>query len=150
MLEKIGDFIDPYSDSEERLEWFYNPTQKEYYINIRDVAKLTTEGVEDLLALCFYHHQDLVDKKRRGFVYLLRADNRLYKIGRSKAINERIKQLEIKLPYELELVAFIVVGDMYKVERWLHRKFADKRKRGEWFELEEVDIEFIKAMEERL
>jgi len=83
---------------------------------------------------------------RMGYVYLLQADNGLYKIGQTKVIDQRIKQLVVSLPYELELV-LTIESEFYKeIEATFHEQFADKRARGEWFELSEADIEHIKGL----
>ena len=37
--------------------------------------------------------------------------------------------------------------DMSTAEARLHQQFDDKRVKGEWFELDLVDIEFIKSIE---
>jgi len=81
-----------------------------------------------------------------GFVYLLKADNGVYKIGASTTPNQRSKTLGLQLPYETALMHTIETDDMYGLENELHRKFAKKRKRGEWFELDEADIEYIKGL----
>jgi hypothetical protein len=81
-----------------------------------------------------------------GFVYLLRADNGVYKIGASTTPEQRSKTLGIQLPYETILEHTIETDDMYWLEGWLHHKFTKKRKQGEWFELDEADIEYIKEL----
>jgi len=81
-----------------------------------------------------------------GFVYLLRADNGVYKIGASTTPDQRSKTLGVQLPYETILEYTIETDDMYQLESWLHHKFARKRKQGEWFELDEADLEYIKGL----
>lgn len=82
---------------------------------------------------------------RSGYVYVLRADNGLYKIGWAKILDKRIKKLEIVLPYELELIVSIQSENALALEGELHKHFADKRKKGEWFNLEAEDIVHIKS-----
>jgi len=77
---------------------------------------------------------------RRGFIYILRADNNLYKIGRAKRVDERVKQLGLILPYELEIVASFETDDMYLAEKQLHNGYRDRRIRGEWFALTDFDV----------
>jgi hypothetical protein len=86
-------------------------------------------------------------KERIGYVYLLKADNGLYKIGQAKIIDRRIAQLAVSLPYELELEVAIQTERYKELEPELHERFSAKRKRGEWFELNEADIEYIKKLE---
>jgi len=82
---------------------------------------------------------------RSGYVYVVEADNGLYKIGLSKEPRKRIDALGVKLPYELEIIILIETPDRYELERELHEQFADKRKNGEWFELTSKDLETINA-----
>jgi len=81
---------------------------------------------------------------KSGYIYVLRADNGLYKIGRSVNIDGRIKRLETVLPYELEFVCAIEAEDYITTEERLHQVFADKCVKGEWFELAKADIEYLK------
>lgn len=83
---------------------------------------------------------------KSGYVYVLRADNGLYKIGRSVNIDGRIKRLETVLPYELELICTVKVKDYITTEAKLHQVFADKCVKGEWFKLAKADIEYIKGL----
>lgn len=83
---------------------------------------------------------------KSGYIYVLRADNGLYKIGRSVNIDGRIKRLETVLPYELELVCAVKAKDYITTEAKLHQVFADKCVKGEWFQLTEADIEYIKGL----
>ena len=81
-----------------------------------------------------------------GVIYVFKL-NGCYKIGSSKNIKERIKHFECSLPGKMETIFIANVKDYLSVEKFLHRKFKDKRVRREWFNLSEADIEFIKAMD---
>lgn len=83
-------------------------------------------------------------KPRPGFIYLLCGAG-YYKIGLSKNVDKRITKIAPKMPFEVELVHTIETDDMEKAERFLHEKFADKRTKGEWFELDEADMAWIRA-----
>jgi len=93
------------------------------------------------------HRAPSTNHKRRhaksGYVYLLRADNGLYKIGKTTCLDRRITELSIKLPYELELIHAVESDNIDVLEQLLHEQFADKRVRGEWFALSARDVEFI-------
>ena len=80
-----------------------------------------------------------------GEVYVVRADNGLYKIGRSSNAAARIKTLTVQLPYALELVHTVATADTVGLERMLHTRFAAQRKRGEWFELSSEDVAWLLA-----
>lgn len=53
------------------------------------------------------------------------------KIGYSKNPEQRVKDLQTALPYELELIGTMQGG--LKREAQLHNDFADTRLKGEWF-----------------
>jgi hypothetical protein len=80
-----------------------------------------------------------------GFVYLIQCGP-YYKIGVSTDVGQRVKQLSTLPPFDLDLVCTIETGDMESLERELHERFADKRKRGEWFELDPEDVDQIREM----
>ncbi len=85
-------------------------------------------------------------RDRPGHVYLIRSSSGYYKIGRSKDPNDRMATFGVKLPFEVEYDHLIQCGDMYAVESELHQKFVLKRKNGEWFDLDEYDVEWIKSI----
>lgn len=85
-----------------------------------------------------------VRKSRPGLIYFLLADNGLYKIGRTKNLRKRIKDLGVKLPYDLKLEIVIKTEDMYWLETELHQRFSENQVRGEWFQLNESDLEYIR------
>ena len=84
-------------------------------------------------------------KTQAGFVYLLKSGP-YYKIGVSTNVDKRIEQLATLPPFDIELVHTTYDTDMYALEKDLHNLYADKRKNGEWFELEESDVEYIKGL----
>ncbi len=77
-----------------------------------------------------------------GNVYLLAAGG-YHKIGRAKVVSDRVRQLGILLPYPVEIAHHFPCENHVQSERALHKMFADKRVRGEWFALEESDIALI-------
>lgn len=87
-------------------------------------------------------------RNRKGFVYLLAAfhDKQLYKIGRATNPNNRLRTFNVKLPFPVAYECVIETGDMYRLERELHRLFDDKRLDGEWFRLSQSDVQYIKSL----
>lgn len=85
--------------------------------------------------------------KRGGIVYLLRAANK-YKIGcTTKPIERRIAQLRRVIPWPISIVAIIKTDNMIGLEDALHERFADKRESGEWFALNDDDVQYIMGLE---
>lgn len=86
-------------------------------------------------------------KKRQGFVYLLREINGPhYKIGRTNNPSNRDRTFGIKLPYKVEYEAVIKTDDMYTLEAELRERFEDKQVNGEWFALSSDDVAYIKGL----
>jgi len=82
-----------------------------------------------------------------GYVYLLGGGD-YYKIGLSNNVNRRIEEISPRLPFKTELICTIATDDMYGLEAGLHRQFAEKRANGEWFELDDEDVEYIRRLAE--
>ena len=78
--------------------------------------------------------------RSKGVVYILRADNGLVKIGITINIARRLATLNTQLPYDLVPILFIDCNDCPALEQELHKKFANVRVRGEWFNLSASDI----------
>jgi Meiotically up-regulated gene 113 len=74
-----------------------------------------------------------------GTVYLLRA-GKFYKIGMSNAAGRREREIALQLPQRAAMVHVIRTDDPPGIEAYWHRRFADRRKNGEWFELSAADI----------
>lgn len=81
---------------------------------------------------------------KKGFVYVLKADNGYYKIGKTVNPEDRIKTFTIKLPFHVEYELLIESENYTVCEKRLHGLFADKRIDGEWFALTSEDIAEIR------
>jgi len=86
-----------------------------------------------------------VEKDRSGFVYVVGNGDELYKIGMTKDIDRRFKEIN-KLNPSANLAIVIPCEDMKSVEGKLHRTYADFRQDGEWFKLRKKDLTHIKNM----
>lgn len=84
----------------------------------------------------------IIKENKKTNVYLMIDKNTgLYKIGRSKNPEYREKTLQSQKP-TIEIICYFA-GSHFD-EKSLHNKFSDKRVRGEWFNLDYLDISFIK------
>jgi hypothetical protein len=91
---------------------------------------------------------DKPDKERRkqkksGYVYLLKSRN-LYKIGRAKNMQNRMKFYKTENPFKIKVIFQKEVDDYIGKETELLKKFKDKNYKGEWFSLNSQDIKWIK------
>ena len=83
---------------------------------------------------------------KQGFVYLLKSPSGFYKIGRTKSPEDRLRTFSVKLPFEVEFEHITECQDMYYLEKTLHKRFADNRVNGEWFDLTADDVAYIKSI----
>lgn len=91
----------------------------------------------------------------KGFIYLIgemNNSNNLYKIGmtRKKDINERIKELQTGNGQELYLIKSFKSNYPFKVEKMLHNHYNQFHENGEWFKLNNEQInEFLNECEKK-
>src|SRR5207253_1556548 len=85
-------------------------------------------------------------KTSAGYVYLVKSPVGYFKIGRSKNPDDRVKTFGVKLPFDVEILHTIKCDDYHTAESFLHKKYADKRSGGEWFDLTPEDVEEIKSI----
>lgn len=79
-----------------------------------------------------------------GAVYLLKWGAR-YKIGCSRTPAQRTHIIARSLPGQAKLIHVIATDDPHGLEAYWHRRFAEKRKRAEWFCLTEEDVAAFRA-----
>lgn len=84
-------------------------------------------------------------ESKPGVVYLLRYGNHC-KIGMTTDLRTRIQTINTSLTSKVELLHTIETNNHIDLERELHERFAAKRCNGEWFLLDEQDIEQIKTI----
>lgn len=83
------------------------------------------------------------DLSRDGFVYLLKSGKH-YKVGFSVHAGARERQISLQLPDPVITVHVISTDDPPGIEAYWHKRFAAKRKNGEWFDLSREDIAAFK------
>lgn len=86
------------------------------------------------------------NRNRSGYVYLIKSPTGAYKIGRTNNPENRMRTFNVKLPFEIEFIALIKTEDMVWLEKDLHDRFAAKRINGEWFSLDENDVDYITGL----
>lgn len=98
----------------------------------------------ELLRDMFSYKERLVNDSETNKVYLMVDDQSGFvKIGRSKNPMEREGTLQSKKP---EIHLFAIWDAPKNVETQLHRQYAHKRKRGEWFKLNFLELDEIKRL----
>lgn len=111
-------------------------------------------GYEDVLTHCIEAtrerptesntgEEDGESEGNPGFVYLMKS-GRHYKIGRSNAAGRREYELAIQLPERAVTVHVIRTDDPVGIEEYWHKRFGEKRKNGEWFDLSSTDVSAFK------
>lgn len=86
---------------------------------------------------------------RAGIVYTIQGINTTwYKIGKTNNFNNRFNRFEVKIPIDMKPIHLIYTNNMTRLENELHQRFKKKRMRGEWFDLSQEDIEYIKSINE--
>lgn len=79
------------------------------------------------------------------YVYVIQdvTNTRYFKIGRTNNPARRLNHFDVILPVDIHVVAVLPCDNMVTLETWLHRRFADKRQRGEWFALSNDDVRWL-------
>ncbi|MBA2621442.1 MAG: GIY-YIG nuclease family protein [Acidobacteria bacterium] len=110
------------------------------------------ESMPDVIEICLpllnsknesIANEEISEITNFGFVYLMKSGKH-YKIGRSNDADRRAYELKILMPEKLELIHKIKTDDPIGIEEYWHKRFKDKRKNGEWFELTRQEIEIFK------
>lgn len=81
----------------------------------------------------------------KGFVYIIKGKTH-YKIGKAKNIQSRLAQLATGHEHGLTVYHSIASNAMSRAEASLHTRFAGQRGRGEWFNLTEPQLAYLKSI----
>lgn len=54
---------------------------------------------------------------------------------------QRFNQFKTYAPYGSEILGFVILSNPKEVETFLHKKYANKRLNGEWFDLTDDDVQ---------
>jgi hypothetical protein len=140
-MKKLSDANMPNSKVYERFG-----SKAQIASKIRDYCNGRT-GYEDVAAMCSAiatdpradAETDPKSEENLGFVYLMMS-GRFYKIGRSNAQGRREYEIALQLPESLRTLHTIRTDDAAGIEEYWHKRFAAKRKNGEWFDLTAADV----------
>lgn len=83
-----------------------------------------------------------------GFVYLM-TNGDLFKIGVSKDVERRRREIENASGFPVEIVSSGFYDDMLGAELEFHDRYREMRRRGEWFELTPEQVASISDELER-
>ncbi len=81
-------------------------------------------------------------KIQGGFIYILKGGG-YYKIGKTTKLGRRMTEIKPKPPFDAELIHSFSSADIEQAEIDLHEKFASKRVNGEWFNLDQTDVNYL-------
>lgn len=110
-------------------------------------AKIKANSVDRSVAV-----EEADDFSRSGYVYGVFIEvngKRFYKVGLARQPDVRAAAHQTSLPFEARIGIAYFVPNMRAEERALHVMFASKRIRGEWFGLDDSDLDAM-AMRARL
>ena len=86
-----------------------------------------------------------------GYVYIIKSDTGLYKIGLTTHPKRRLEELQkAYYPERLRFDRLIETDNMMATERQLHNIFARKHVLGEWFALSEKDFDLVDRVAENI
>lgn len=81
-------------------------------------------------------------RDNKAYVYILKVNSDgIYKVGVSKNVERRVKQLQTGNPEPIEIVKTFLSEYPYKIESLLHRRFKRNQVQGECYYLSEQDIQ---------
>jgi serine/threonine protein kinase len=83
----------------------------------------------------------------RGGVFMAKAGPH-YIIRKSRHFDSRVKLLQKQFADRVELVHTIPADDLDRAEEFWHRRFEQKREKGEWFALTDEDVQEFKSFGE--
>lgn len=134
-------------------KYYLNKLNKFSGLSVKNILKLVEETQLDLVK----NYNELLEKaiienyshsRQTEYLYLIKGGE-YTKIGVAENPDKRLKEISTGCPFKPEIIATKQLGKLcYLVERYLHIKYVDKSTNGEWFELEEADIEYIKSTPE--
>lgn len=81
-------------------------------------------------------------------VYIIKAENGLYKIGYTKSIIHRFSEFENVSPIPVELLHLITTNNAMELEKQIHERLFPFWHHGEWFALPEETVNWLLSIED--
>jgi|GEM_PF-5983736 len=83
-----------------------------------------------------------------GYVYIFKdiEVSQRYKIGRTNHPKRRLNKFGVELPFETAVIHILQTDDAVATEKYLHEQYAPQRKRGEWFDLTDTQLNEIRHL----
>jgi len=72
-------------------------------------------------------------KNKEGVYIISIKDSDLFKIGLTKNIEQRLKQLQTGNPFEFRLIEFFPTSKFKELEKTLHKKYKKNKYKNEWY-----------------
>ena len=116
---------------------------------IQDYHKLRSEALSKPIAINAKHYIHKKKQRKSNCVYLIGAPNGLVKIGIANDVQARFRDINNMSPIELHIIHSFSSDDSPEIEKELHGHFGGKRVKGEWFNLTQDDIIWIKERYEQ-
>lgn len=111
--------------------------------------------IADATTLALDFREKMLDRRPlvgapRGYVYVLKGqcDPPVYKIGRTKSMPSRLRALSTLTPFNVELIHVIPTDAPKEAEAFYHRLFSTDRLNGEWFQLSDLQAQYMLTEEE--
>ena len=83
---------------------------------------------------------------KKGVVYLLQSGV-FHKIGfTTRAVEDRVKEIQAQMPHEIRVLHTIPSDDIEALETTLHERYQWNRVNGEWFTLSQENVNEIKSL----
>lgn len=81
-----------------------------------------------------------------GFVYIIEGSHKgvlKHKIGKANNLSDRVRTFNVKLPFDIKVVASFYVRNPLEFESELHGVMRANRIAGEWFDLTTAEIHYL-------
>jgi hypothetical protein len=80
----------------------------------------------------------------KGYVYFIQCD-KWFKVGATTDVYRRFHDIQVCNPFDVSLFHVIKTDDMRLTEKLFQALFGRVERRGEWFELSEKNLQYIKS-----